>query len=142
MTSTEAPPSPEAREHGGGFVPALIGAALSLPFAALLMNLRDPALDLLALILAASGGIYWGVAASDGRRGVKAMEAAAGLAFVVMAMLGLTWTSLWIAAGFALHGAWDVLHHPRRIRTGLRAWFPPFCAAFDWLVALYIVLLR
>lgn len=138
----EAPSSPEAHEHRAGFAPVLIGVALSVPFAVLLRELRDPTLDLLALILAASGGIYWGVAASEGRRGLKAVEAAAGVAFIAMAMLGLTWTSLWIAAGFALHGVWDVLHHPRRIRTGLRAWFPPFCATFDWLVAIYIVLLR
>lgn len=138
----DATASHEAREHGGSLVPALIGAALSLLFIPLLMYLRDGALDLLAFILAASGGIYWGVAATAARRGIKVIEIVAGAAFVGMAMLGLWWTSLWIAAGFALHGAWDFAHHPRRIRTGLRRWFPPFCATFDWLVALYILLLR
>lgn len=140
--AAEASASPDAHEHGGTLLPALIGAALSLLFIPLLMYLRDGALDLLAMILAASGGIYWGVAATDARRGIKALEAAAGLAFVVMALLGLWWTSLWIAVGYVLHGAWDFAHHPRRIRTGLRRWFPPFCATFDWLVALYIFLLR
>jgi hypothetical protein len=140
--AAEASASPDAHEHGGTLLPALIGAALSLLFIPLLMYLRDGALDLLAFILAASGGIYWGVAATEARRGIKVIEAAAGLAFVIMAMLGLWWTSLWIAVGYVLHGAWDFAHHPRRIRTGLRRWFPPFCATFDWLVALYIFLLR
>ena len=134
--------SPASPEHGGSLRPALAGAALSLIFLPLLYFLRDGALDLLALILAASGGIYWGVAASEGGRRVRAMEALAGVSFVAMAMLGLWWTSLWIAAGYVLHGAWDVLHHPRRIRSGLRGWFPPFCATFDFLVAIFILLLR
>lgn len=140
--AAEASASDEAHEQGGVVVPALVGAALSLLFIPLLMFLRDGALDLLAFILAASGGIYWGVAATASRRGIKVMEIVAGAAFVVMAMLGLWWTSLWIAAGFALHGAWDFAHRPRRIRTGIRRWFPPFCATFDWLVALYILVLR
>ena len=70
------------------------------------------------------------------------MEGLAGLAFVFIAMLGLWWTSLWIAVGYVLHGVWDYLHHPRRIRTGIRRWFPPFCATFDLLVAVYILVLR
>lgn len=141
-TVSDLPGAPGAHEHGGGWKPALIGAALSLLFVPLLMELRDITMDFLAMILAASGGVYWGVAASEGARRVKAMEALAGLAFVFMAMLGLSWTSLWTVAGFALHGAWDLLHHPRRIRTGLRRWFPPFCATFDFLVAIFILLLR
>lgn len=139
---TDPATSPDTHRHGGGLKPALIGAALSLLFVPLLMYLRDITMDFLAMILAASGGIYWGVAASEAARRVKAMEALAGLAFVFMAVLGLSWSSLWTAAGFALHGGWDLLHHPRRIRTGLRGWFPPFCATFDFLVAIFILLLR
>lgn len=141
-TVSDLPASPDAHERGGGWKPALIGALLSLLFVPLLMELRDITKDFLAMILAASGGVYWGVAASEGRRGVRVMEGLAGLAFVFMAVLGLSWTSLWTAAGFALHGVWDLLHHPRRIHSGLRPWFPPFCATFDILVAIYIVLLR
>jgi len=143
-TDTHAgpPAAPDAHQDGGSLKPALLGAALSLLFIPLLMELRDISLDLLALILAASGGVYWGVAASETRKGIRAMEGGAGLAFVAMAMLGLWWTSLWIAAGYVLHGVWDLMHHPRRIHTGIRRWFPPFCATFDLLVALYIIVLR
>jgi len=73
---------------------------------------------------------------------VAALEIAAGIAFIAMAVLGLWWSSLWIAVGYVLHGVYDFLHHPRGIRTGVRRWFPPFCATFDWLVALYVLLWR
>ena len=142
MTETHAAAPHAHEDDSGGILPAVIGAALSLLFIPVLMEARDMALDLLAMILAASGGIYWGVAASEGRRSVRAMEGLAGLAFVFIAMLGLWWTSLWIAVGYVLHGVWDYLHHPRRIRTGIRRWFPPFCATFDLLVAVYILVLR
>jgi hypothetical protein len=135
-------PTPPAPESGGSLRPALAGAALALPFAAALYLLRDGALDLLALILAASGGVYWGVAVSGQPRRTAAVEALAGLAFVAIAMLGLWWSSLWIAGGYVLHALWDFAHHPRGIRTGIRRWFPPFCATFDFLVAALILVFR
>jgi uncharacterized protein DUF6010 len=141
MTGTPSAPAAAPRARRGGLVPALAGVLLALVFAPALYLFRFGALDLLALILAASGGVYWGVAASGVRRSVAVTEALVGLGFVVMAALGLWWSSWWLAAGFVLHGAWDFAHHPRGLRTGLRRWFPPFCAAFDWMVALLIVFL-
>ena len=135
-------PTPPTAESGGSLRPALAGAALALPFAAALYLFREGALDLLALILAASGGVYWGVAASGQPRRVAAAEALAGLAFVAIAMLGLWWSSIWIAAGYVLHALWDFAHHPRGIHTGIRRWFPPFCATFDILVAVFTIVLR
>ena len=135
--------APPADVHGGRpFLPALAGAALSLLFAAALYFFPVEASDLLALLLAATGGVYFGAAVATGRRGWVIVEGAAALSCIVMAALGLWWSSVWIAAGFAAHGVWDVLHHPRAVRTPVRRWFPPFCAAFDWLVALYILFLR
>ncbi|HEX2202299.1 MAG TPA: DUF6010 family protein [Longimicrobium sp.] len=130
------------QRHGGGVVPALAGLALAGLFAIALYQFRDGAIDLLAMVLAASGGIYWGLAAADGRRSVVVVEALAGLFFLVVATLALWWSWHWIVAGFFLHGVWDLLHHPRAAHTGeVRRFFPPFYAAFDWAVALLVLFL-
>ena len=125
--------------RGNPLRPALAGVALSLPFAAALYYFPLEAADLLTLVLALTGGIYWGSALAAGRKTEVRIEAVAGLAVMIMALLGLWWSTTWIAAGFVAHGVWDVLHHPRAVRTPVRRWFPPFCATFDWLVAIYIL---
>ncbi|HEU0053111.1 MAG TPA: DUF6010 family protein [Longimicrobium sp.] len=137
-------PSPDvtAAESGTSLRAALVGAALAALFAPFMYFFRNETLDLLALLLAACGGLYWGVAATTARGRTVLVEGAAGAAFVAMALLGLWWSSLWVVAGFVLHGVYDFLHHPRGIRSGVQRWYPPFCAAFDWLVAIIILVLR
>ena len=121
-------------------LPTVMGAVLSVLFVPLLMQLREPALDLLAMILAALGGICWGVAVSESRRTLMMADTAAGFAIVAMALLGFWWAWWWVPLGYALHGVWDLVHHPRVLRTHVRRAYPPFCATFDFLVALYLVL--
>jgi hypothetical protein len=143
VTSTEAvAAAPVTEERGHAPRGVIAGVLLAALFAPSMHYFRNETLDLLALVLAASGGIYWGVAATAARGRTVMLEGAAGAAFVAMAMLGLWWSSLWVVAGFVLHGVYDFLHHPRGIRTGVRRWFPPFCATFDWLVAVIIFVLR
>ena len=65
------------------------------------------------------------------------------LPFVVIvffaSVLGLIVSPLWLAAGYFLHGAWDVLHHVKRVTTPIVPWFPPLCAVFDLVVGAFIV---
>src|SRR5215831_12115953 len=70
-----------------------------------------------AVWLAVIGAIYLGFAFADGRPSIVILEMA-------------------VATGFlALHGCWDLLHRPRGITTKLPSWYPPFCAAFDFVFA-------
>ena len=34
---------------------------------------------------------------------------------------------------------WDLLDHPHAVPTRVAAWFPPLCAAFDFVVALFVI---
>jgi hypothetical protein len=65
----------------------------------------------------------------------------------LVAGIFLAWAavSLWadspvlLAAGYAAHAAWDLAHHSRTrtVTTDVRSWYPPFCVAFDVLVAVF-----
>ena len=132
-----AEPAPTRRRPP--LVPVLAGFALALPFIPLLSMHPDGAFDLLTLILALTGGIYLGAALRGAGRGRIAFEGVLSAVLVVFALLALWWSPLWLAAGLVLHGAWDLAHHTGAVAHGVRRWFPPFCAAWDWAVAAMVV---
>lgn len=133
-TESAAPPRRRAP-----LLPVLAGFALALPFVLLFVMHPDGAFDLLALLLAFTGGIYYGAALNGGRRGRIVFEGAFAALLIAFAFLGFSWSPLWMAAGFALHGLWDLVHHTGAVQHGVRRWFPPFCAAWDWAIATMIV---
>ena len=94
-----------------------------------------------SVALAMIGAIYLGFAFSDGRLLIVILELSVGTAFVVLALLGLWVAPVFIAIGLILHGCWDVAHRPRGITTKLPAWYPPFCAAYDFVFAGVFLLL-
>lgn len=92
-----------------------------------------------AVGLAVIASIYIGFAVADGRARVIVIECAVAMAFVLVATAGITGSAWLLAFGFAAHGvkdAWQERHH---FVSGTR-WWPPFCAAVDWVVALIIVI--
>jgi hypothetical protein len=93
--------------------------------------------------LAIIGSIYVGFAFADGRLPIMILEIAVGTGFVVLGLLGLWQAPIFIAIGLVLHGVWDLAHRPRGITTRLPAWYPPFCAAYDFVFAgVFFVLAR
>ena len=92
-----------------------------------------------ALGLAAIAFVYIGFAVADGRVHIVVAECAVAMAFVVVAAAGITDTAWLLVAGFAAHGVKDAWQHRSGFVSGTR-WWPPFCAAVDWVVALAIVL--
>ncbi len=88
-----------------------------------------------SVALAVIGAIYLGFALSDGRLPIVILELSVGTAFVVLALLGLWQAPVFVAVGLILHGFWDLAHRPRGITTKLPAWYPPFCAAYDFVFA-------
>jgi hypothetical protein len=66
-------------------------------------------------------------------------EAAVGAAvFVVLGVVGLRGRAWVVPAGFLLHGVWDWAHHAMERRTVGR-WWPPFCALFDVIFGVYLM---
>ena len=95
------------------------------------------------VMLAVIGAIYVGFAFSDGRLAIMILELTVGTGFLVLALLGLWQAPMFIAIGLALHGVWDLLHRRNAITTKLPVWYPPFCAAYDFVFAgVFLVLAR
>jgi len=124
------------------FLPPLQGLAAA--FATLGIAALLPAsqrLDLLALVLALTAGIYMGFGFLDGRPLQKALEVAVGLAFLAAALVGAQGRPLVLAGAWVAHVAWDLAHHPRRgVTTEIARWVPPFCLVYDLAIAAAIVL--
>ncbi|WP_420124813.1 DUF6010 family protein [Longimicrobium sp.] len=131
--------SPAPARRRAPLLPVLAGFALAAPFLFLFLKHPDGAFDLLALLLAFTGGIYYGAALNGGSRGRVVFEGAFAALLIGFGLLSLFWTPLWMALGFILHGVWDLVHHTGGVGHGVRRWFPPFCAAWDWAIAGMVV---
>jgi hypothetical protein len=90
-----------------------------------------------ALGLAAIAFVYIGFAVADGRAKIIVVESVIALAFVVVAAAGVTASAWLLAFGLAAHGVKDTWQQRRQFVSGTR-WWPPFCAAVDWVVAVII----
>jgi hypothetical protein len=89
---------------------------------------------LLCLIAA----VYIGFAVADGRPKVIAVECVVAGVFVVLAAAAVIATVWLLVAGYAAHGLKDFWQERRQYVANTR-WWPPFCAAVDWLVAAVLV---
>ncbi len=109
----------------GGALTALVGWSSFIP---------DP-LAFHSVALAVIAAIYVGFALADGRISIVILELSVGTAFVVLALLGLWQAPMFVAVGLGLHGVWDLMHRPHGIPTKIPGWYPPFCAAYDFVFA-------
>lgn len=121
---------------------AAAGAALAVAAAAVL---HQPWIAggrlLLGLFLALTACVYLGaLLAQQQGPGTTLGELAVALAVFVCAYLGVAGAAVWLAAGYALHGVWDWFHDIEAVPTRVSRWFPPACAAFDFVVAGFILL--
>jgi hypothetical protein len=66
-------------------------------------------------------------------------ELAVPAAVFACCLLGMAASPVWLAFGYALHGGWDWLHEARFVSTRVAIWFPPLCAAFDFVVAVLVL---
>jgi hypothetical protein len=128
--------SPERHSLQG---PVLWGLALGAFQAAspLILQWLEPA-TLHAMYISLIAAIYIGFAVADGRPRVIAVEAAVASVFVLTATVAVTATAWLLVLGYAGHGLKDYWQHRRQYVVNPR-WWPPFCAAVDWLVALVLV---
>jgi hypothetical protein len=98
----------------------------------------DPA-TVYALGLAVIASVYIGFAVTDGRPVVIAVECGVAGLFVVLAAAGVTGSAWLLVIGLAGHGVKDAWQHRTHYVAGTR-WWPPFCAAVDWVVAAIIAI--
>jgi hypothetical protein len=92
-----------------------------------------------ARLLTLIAAVYIGFAVADGRLRVIAVEATVAGAFVLVATTAIT-GSAWIRVlGYAGHGLKDFWQERRHDVANTR-WWPPFCAAVDWLVAVIVTI--
>ena len=86
----------------------------------------------LGLILIAS--VYIGFSVADGRWKVIAGETGVAAAFIVTAAIAVTGPAWLLVAGLTGHGLKDLWQHRTHYVANTR-WWPPFCAAIDWVAA-------
>jgi hypothetical protein len=98
----------------------------------------DPA-TVYALELAAIAAVYVGFAVADGRPRVIAVEIAVAAVFVVLAATAVTATAWLLVLGYAGHGLKDAWQQRRQFVANTR-WWPPFCAAVDWVLAAILII--
>jgi hypothetical protein len=137
VTTSPAPSAhaSAADGHPGLRGPVTWGVVLGVVQAASPLSLPwlDPA-TVYALGLTLIAAVYLGFAVADGRRHVLAVEAGVASVFVVVAAIGVTGPLWVIVAGLAAHGLKDLWQHRTGFVSGTR-WWPPFCAAVDWVAA-------
>jgi hypothetical protein len=92
----------------------------------------------LALELVLIAAVYIGFAVADGRPRVIAVECAVAALFVVLAATSITATAWLLVLGYTGHGLKDAWQQRRHYVANTR-WWPPFCAAVDWLLAAILI---
>ena len=121
-------------------VPVLWGLVFGLIQAAspLAMRWLDAA-TVYALELALIAAVYIGFAVADGRPRVIAVESTVAGLFVLLAATAVTGTAWLMVLGYVGHGLKDAWQERRQYVANTR-WWPPFCAAVDWLLAAILVI--
>jgi hypothetical protein len=136
---THVPPATPPR-HQSIRVPVLWGLVFGAIQAALPLAIwwLDQA-TVQALLLALIAAIYIGFAVADGRPKVIAVECTVAGAFVLLAAMGVTGSAWLLVLGYTGHGLKDFWQERSHYVANTR-WWPPFCAAVDWLVAVVLVI--
>jgi hypothetical protein len=127
MTGVTRPPSLR--------VPLLAGAVTGVaqaatPFAFWWL----PPATVYAMGLIFIAAVYVGFSVADGRAKVVSAETAVATVFVLIAATAITGPAWLLVAGLTGHGLKDLWQHRTQFVTGTR-WWPPFCAAVDWVAA-------
>jgi hypothetical protein len=127
MTGVARPPSLR--------VPLLAGAVTGVaqaatPFAFWWL----PPATVYAMGLIFIAAVYVGFSVADGRAKVVSAETAVATVFVLIAATAITGPAWLLVAGLTGHGLKDLWQHRTQFVIGTR-WWPPFCAAVDWVAA-------
>jgi hypothetical protein len=92
-----------------------------------------------ALGLPLIAAVYIGFAVADGRAHVLAVETIVASVFVVTAAAAMSVSPWLVVAGLVGHGVKDAWQQRTQFVAGTR-WWPPFCAAVDFVAAALVAL--
>jgi hypothetical protein len=127
MTGVARPPSLRLPLLAG----AVIGVAqAATPFAFWWL----PPATVYAMGLVFIAAVYIGFSVADGRATVITAETSVATVFVVVAAAAITGPAWLLVVGLTGHGLKDLWQHHTQFVAGTR-WWPPFCAAVDWVAA-------
>jgi len=125
---------------GSILVPVLWGLVIGIIQAGSPLAVRWlDAATLYALELVLIAAVYIGFAVADGRPWVIGVETAVAGLFAVLALTAVTATAWLLVLGYAGHGLKDAWQQRRQYVANTR-WWPPFCAAVDWLLAAILII--
>ncbi|MGO4691221.1 hypothetical protein [Glaciibacter sp. 2TAF33] len=93
-----------------------------------------------AMGIAVIAAVYIGFAVADGRTKVLMVEISVATAFVVLAATAVTGSAWIVVAGLVAHGLKDLWQHRTQFVRKTR-WWPPFCAAVDFVSAAIVAVL-
>ncbi|MFN7978569.1 MAG: hypothetical protein U0P30_10555 [Vicinamibacterales bacterium] len=113
-------------------MPVLIGTALSIAVAVMARAAgldRDRAFYPTVTIVVASYYVLFAVI--GGSMPVIATELAGMAVFTIAALVGVRSTPWVVVAALAAHGVFDAVHGHVVDNTGMPAWWPAFCGAYD-----------
>ena len=112
-------------------MPYLIGVLLALATVVLAWSIGLDRRSFYATVVIVVATYYVLFAVIGGSSRVLMIESSVTVLFVLLAAIGFR-THMWvIAAGLALHGAFDFVHGAVVTNTGMPLWWPAFCAAYD-----------
>jgi hypothetical protein len=125
--------------NGASGVAVGVGLAVAT-LAPLLFLSKLAGFQFLAVMLGFVGAIYFGFAVADGSVRSLLVEVPVSTVFLLAGAIALWADSpAVLAGGYAAHALWDLGHHPRAVTTPVRRWYPPFCVAYDLIVAAFVL---
>jgi hypothetical protein len=123
--------------------PAAIGAIAAIATIPVhLFLLKAHSEQFAAVLLAMMGAIYAGFGLQKGNSSQILAEVGGSIGCFAGSLAAL-WLSTWVVPfAYAAHGIWDYAHHEGSKLASrswqfaiVPAWYPPFCALYDWLAA-------
>lgn len=119
-------------------IPVIIGISSGLFIILLFMWLKQfDKPQIYALILCGIGFLYVGFAWSDTRALI--INAAQAVLFVFLAYYGARKSRYILAAGYFLHGTWDILYHMFQDQNLIPPKYDLFCLSIDFTIGFYIL---
>lgn len=117
---------------------ALLGALLAVPYA-IHASRSKGSRRWFGIGLSVAALIYVIMAAVGGASDSLWLELGGLVLFSAAAFVGVLWFPVVLAAGWALHVAWDLLLHPVDAPGYAPWWYPVLCIGFDFFVAGFLV---
>ena len=91
---------------------------------------------IVGVLLGFAAGVYPGFAQTGS--GFEArLQWVVALGFAAIAVVGITISAWWLAAGWALHAAWDARHHGGRRGDWVPHGYPMVCFSYDLVLAAF-----